>query len=407
MKYVMVVALLLLVGCSKPQPASENNPSPAQTNKAQRDPEPEPEKEPEEKPTPGQLEPEDSPDQVRARELVETITGLKFKKPVPVYTFTPEELEAEVRGWGDEGFTPDNILGFYKPSTKSLYMVPDAAGEKRQFGLRIHETVHALQDQHYDLAKLHGKPNNGDADMALTALIEGEANQVMIDALIEEQPHVQFITKYGVCDMLKLPANPDKPLTRARLMKIFAYSDGARFVQALKDVDGYATVDSAFKEVPETSEQILHPAKFIGTREPADSITPDINALKAALPEGWTLGEQDTLGELGILIELALNGQREKATAAAEGWGGDVQLTVSKGDHQIQLWVTTWDSKEDAEQFWNAVQDLPDVQQCFWDEPGKARTVIVARSATQQPEQLLGDLTTVLGKSVVVYHDQE
>ncbi|MCB9895805.1 MAG: hypothetical protein H6839_15265 [Planctomycetes bacterium] len=407
----LLPALLLLfaAGCSKPQPHQNNQPAcnpPGQTSNEANEPVPEtPEPEPGPK-TLGVLEAADSPDQVRAVELIEKVTGLKFTQAIPVYNYTPEELAEELRGWGDDGFTPENILGFYKPSTKCLYMVPDAAGEKRQFGLRIHEATHGLQDQHYDLAVLHGKPTTTDQEMALIALIEGEASQVMIDALIDEQPQVAYMTMYGVLDVLKLPSNPKKPLTEERLRKIFLYSDGARFVKKLADADSYAAVDAAFKDLPLTSEQILHFEKYSGQREAGDTIELDLTAVQAALPEGWKLGEADTAGEIGTIVELALHGDPATAGEAAEGWGGDVMLTATKGDQKLSLWVTTWDTPEDAKQFWEALLDLKDLSQAEWDEPGAPRKVIAVRGDGDASPTELAAIIDALAEAKVTYHDE-
>ncbi|MEZ5992132.1 MAG: hypothetical protein R3E76_07245 [Planctomycetota bacterium] len=364
MKHLLIIAaaVCLLAGCTKPETTNE-----PKVNGPDEQSEPQPESEPEaesEAPgdvTLGELEPADSPDQVRAIELIEQVTAMRFKQKIPVYLYTPDELKQEIEGWGDDGFSPENILGFYKPSTKCLYMVPDAAGEKRQFGLRIHEATHGLQDQLYDLAALHKKPKTSDQHLALTALIEGEAVQVMIDALVDEQPHVAFMTKYGVGDMLGLPANPDNPLTWSRLQRVFFYSDGARFVQKLKEVDGYKAVDKAFGDLPVSSEQILHSEKYIAERDLPDEIGLDLVGIADALPEGWELGEQDTWGEMGTIVEFVDAGLVEKALAASDGWGGDVVLTASKGEAKVSIWVSTWDTAKDAGEFDEAVKLLPDV----------------------------------------------
>ena len=413
MKHVLLmVGLMLLAGCSKPESkpdgngAAGNPPANEQAAEPRPEPRPEPEPQPEPKATLGELESADSADQVRAIELIEKVTGLKFKQPIPVYNYTPEELVEELKGWGDDGFTPENILGFYKPSTKCLYMVPDAAGEKRQFGLRIHEATHGLQDQHYDLAALHGKPTTTDQQMALIALIEGEASQVMIDALIDEQPQVAYMTMYGVLDVLKLPPNPKKPLSDERLRKIFLYSDGARFVKKLADGSSYAAVDAAFKDLPLTSEQILHVEKYSGKREAADKIELDLEAVSAALPEGWKLGEPDTAGEIGTIVELALNGDPATAGDAAEGWGGDVMLSATKGDQKLALWVTTWDTPEDAKQFWEALLGLKDLSQAEWDEPGAPRNVIVVRGNGKASPAELAAIIDALAKAKITYHDE-
>lgn len=348
-RIALVLLLGVVVGCSTTEesnaPVNENAP---QVEQPATEPQPEPEPEPAARL--GKLEDPDAPEQKRAIESIEAITGLKFKKRVPVYVYTPEELEQEVKGWGD-GFVPDNILGFYKWSTKAFYLVPEAAGNKRAYGLRIHEAVHALQDQHYDLAKLHAIPETTDADWALLALIEGEAVQVMVDALIETQPHVAFISK------ARAPEGSTDP---GAYRNVYVYAHGTQFVEALKQVDGYKAVDAAFKDLPVSTEQILHPEKYTaGKREMPDAISLDMGALKGALP-GWTLGKPDRLGEFEMRMFFV---QQEETVLQAEeiaaGWGGDVQIIATREDEQITVWVTSWDTDEDADEFLTALRHVP------------------------------------------------
>lgn len=394
MKYLLPLLVIALTACTKPDTADQNAPAcnpPA--NQPAEQPEPEPKTPPEV--TLGKLEPADAPEQTKAIGLIETVTGLKFKTHVPVYVYTPEELEQEMAGWGDDGFTPDNVLGFYKWSTKAFYLVPEAAGNKRAFGLRIHEATHALQDQHYDLAKLHAVPQSTDAEYALLALIEGEAVQVMIDALIDTQPHVAFISKARAPEG---STDPDQYRT------VFVYAHGTAFVQALKEVDGYAAVHAAFGKLPVSSEQVLHPEKYTSAPELPDRLAVDMPALKAALPAGWTLGEADTLGEFETRMVFV---QQEATVAASEsiaaGWGGDVVLEAESGGKSLSLWVTTWDSVDDAREFFSALPHLPDLRQSLWDEQNDPRRVILVRGSEGLGAVELSQLVEALEKTRVEY----
>ncbi|MCA8918434.1 MAG: hypothetical protein KDB32_05105, partial [Planctomycetes bacterium] len=129
----------------------------------------------------------------------------------------------------------------------------------------------------------------------------------------------------------------------------------------LKEVDGYKAVDKAFGDLPVSSEQILHSDKYIAERDLPDEIGLDLVGIADALPEGWELGEQDTWGEMGTIVEFVDAGLVDKALAASDGWGGDVVLTASKGEAKVSIWVSTWDTAKDAGEFDEAVKLLPDV----------------------------------------------
>jgi len=399
-RLLILFALGLLAACSNPDTRPDNQPAcnPPENPPANQ-PEPEPEPEPEPAPTRGKLEDPKAPEQTRALDLIEKVTGMKFKVRPPVYVYTPEELAEEIKSWGDGGFTPENILGFYKFDTKAFYLVPEAAGNKRAFGLRIHEATHALQDQYYDLTKLHAVPTTTDGDYALLALIEGQAVQVMIDALIDEQPHVAFISK------ARAPEGSTDPNA---YRSVYVYAQGTAFVQALKEVAGYKAVDAAFKDLPVSSEQVLHPEKYTGEkRELPDRIEPDLEALKAALPEGYVLGKPDSLGE----FETRLVFVQQEATVAeseqiAAGWGGDWMIEASKGEQKLSLWITTWDTEADGEEFMDALKHLPDLRAWTRIEADK-RAIYVLRGSPEVDEATLEAVIAAMQKAKISYHDAE
>ncbi|MBZ0137743.1 MAG: hypothetical protein K8I27_15360 [Planctomycetes bacterium] len=384
-RYWIVLLMLLMVSCT----STDESDAPA--NGAGECAAPEPEQ-----PVArlGKLEDPDAPEQTRAIEAIETITGLTFKQRVPVYVYTPEELAEEIKGWGDDGFTPENILGFYKWSTKAFYLVPEAAGNKRAYGLRIHEAVHALQDQHYDLAKLHAEPETSDADWALLALIEGEAVQVMVDALIEKQPHVAFISK------ARAPEGSTDP---AAYRNVYVYAHGTQFVEALKKVDGYKTVDGAFRDLPVSTEQILHPEKYTGKRDLPDEITLDMKALKEALP-GWKLSEPDRLGEFEMRMVWVQQEQTVmQAESIAAGWGGDAQVVATKGETELKLWVTTWDTRDDAREFFEALDHLPDGLGVVWNEDVDPLTVYLVRGNMEPDYAFNTPIFSALRRAKIVH----
>jgi uncharacterized iron-regulated protein len=213
---------------------------------------------------------------------VSAVRGLAFKTPV-VGKIIPRPKGAE-RG----------IQGYYSSKDKALFVYDDIAGNYQR-GVLIHELVHALQDQHFGLGRRDDAPPGSDADMALSALIEGDATFTMIEVLKKDQP--------AVTRML------DGTLEKARnLRNAFLYAQGARYVKALKERGGWEAVNRAYRFTPHTTAAILHP-EGVATFE---------------------LGAGKTVGEYGLIAELKEN----EATAAdavvvAAGWRAD-RVTESK-----------------------------------------------------------------------------
>jgi hypothetical protein len=78
----------------------------------------------------------------------------------------------------------EQILGFYDPRTKKFFIVVENDPTKVSPLAKwttAHELTHALQDQHFDIQKVHpdrapGSPEgNDDADTATLSLLEGDA----------------------------------------------------------------------------------------------------------------------------------------------------------------------------------------------------------------------------------------
>ncbi|MBV9463371.1 MAG: hypothetical protein JO317_03995 [Verrucomicrobiae bacterium] len=131
---------------------------------------------------------------------------------------------------------------------------------------------------------------------------------------------------------------------------LFSYQEGEQFCLNLYQEGGFRRVDQAFKELPASTEQILHPEKYLEKNDPPIEISLD------QLPplSGKRIGN-NVAGELGIQLLLSDQLQNERARLASEGWGGDRYLVyrTAPGKHAI-VWVTQWDTEVDARQFLQA-----------------------------------------------------
>jgi uncharacterized iron-regulated protein len=231
---------------------------------------------------------------------IAAVRGLKFKKPVVAHV-VPRPKEAR-----------KDIQGYYSTKDKALYLYDDLRGAYRQ-GVLIHEMVHALQDQHFGLDKLHAASFGSDAELAQAALVEGDATFTMIELLKKDQPRVTAML--------------DVDLAKARnLRHAFLYAQGARYVQALKKRGGWKAVDRRYLFAPRSSAEILH-------------------------PEGLALidlGPGKVRGELELIALLA--GHRctaAEAVQAAAGWRGDRVIT----DGPSRGWVIAFATPSQATRF--------------------------------------------------------
>ena len=123
---------------------------------------------------------------------------------------------------------------------------------------------------------------------------------------------------------------------------------------------GWDAVNAAFATPPASTEQILHPDKYLARKAPVAVTLSDTVATK--LGAGWSLDSRTLLGEFQLQRWLADAGgtpapaaRTAAATAAAAGWGGD---RVALYDGPANAWGvvmhTAWDSEADATQFLDA-----------------------------------------------------
>ncbi len=314
-------------------------------------------------------------DQKKAMEDIEKARGLKFKYPMYARIMTAEESKSEVGGWArapeaaswlavqekvlrmfnlysggrtlaeaQSDRSSESIMGFYRPADKVLYLFPEQAGDRLR-GLRVHESIHALQDQHFDLARLRSSVANSEEDAALTALIEGEAVYLMMQVLGMSKGLEKMLGGgggggHGGMGGGKPPA-PDYFSERTRLM----YRAGAQFVKALAEKGGWEKVTEAYGRRPSSTSEILHPERWFEGFKPESVSLPPVSG-------GWKEIANDVLGEADFAVMLKLGGLSDDESAgAASSWRGDryrLEVKDAGSPHRL-VYLSAWADEKSAE----------------------------------------------------------
>jgi hypothetical protein len=253
-------------------------------------------------------------------------------------------------------FTAVSAGATYSPLDKQILLVDRHSGSS----LLTHEFVHALQDQHFDLLKLLVvRPYNLDRTEAVFALIEGDAMNVQRRAEEGEaytRRTLEDITRqenerFGQYRQ-ELGAFFPPLLTETF---IFRYRDGARFVETVRRKSGQRGVDELFARPPASSEQILHPEKYLQNEAPRD-----VQLNEAAFAEsGWRAVVSTAMGEIGVRGVLMAGVPEREAVRAAAGWGGDRAYLFENGNGgRLFVWKSAWDKRSDAEELFKAYNAL-------------------------------------------------
>ncbi len=239
------------------------------------------------------------------------------------------------------------IAGYYDPREKAMFLLDDL-GEDAQAATLWHELVHAIQDQHYDLhPKLKWAEGRGDATAAVQALAEGDATSAMLDVMLGPQgqtaldlPEGAFARGIGMVEAL--PEIASVPAIMKRSI-VAPYTDGLVFVHALRKKGGWAAVDQAWRDPPTTTEQILHPEKYLA-REGAKPVPAPPAPHNGPTDRVYL----DQLGEQGLRLLFEEWMPLGTAAQSASGWGGDQIAVFATGDQRAMAVRLTFDDDPSA-----------------------------------------------------------
>lgn len=251
-------------------------------------------------------------------------------------------------------FLQGNIAANYDPQTKKVSFLP---GVPRTVPLMVHELTHALDDQQFDMTA-RMKTWNGSFDRALAygALAEGDAESIEYRFASGGATAVQPLEKLrAAADEVAASIMSRKfEGTPPAIVLAFQsqYIEGLVFAEAVRRSEkGNGAMDAAFRAPPASTEQVLHPEKYLAGEDPP------VGLVLPAPPEGAKVPVSTTLGELGTRIVLLARGIPIKdASAAAAGWGGDTAALVAFPAGEALLWTSTWDTEADAREFYEAMK---------------------------------------------------
>jgi hypothetical protein len=246
----------------------------------------------------------------------------------------------------------EQVAGYYDPKAQQFYLADwiELDGQKP---VMAHELTHALQDQHFNLRRFEKWPKgDSDAELAAHALIEGDATLAMM-LYMKNNPMIAMAFVRSLSG--KTSSEQFEKAPRAiRESLVFPYEQGAVWATQIYRRGGWEMISEAFKKLPQSSEQILHPEKYFSYEAPTKVNLPELSKL---LGPGWTRVDDDVNGEWGfyLILDQFLSDSAYSKTAAA-GWSGDrfALYEDPKTGSLFVAQVTVWDTPVDAKEFFEA-----------------------------------------------------
>ena len=243
----------------------------------------------------------------------------------------------------------EQVLGYYDTEEHQLYVRLDTITLNPRDRLTyLHEYVHALQDQHFDLEALDDvTEGNADQGSALSALLEGDAT---LASLLYAQEEFSFDEYQQIFATVPSPILDSAPRFIQESLT-FPYGQGLDFVLTLFADGGWEAISQTYADPPLSSEHILHPERYHQGDDPQPV---DVSWAAEALSSSWTTQATDTLGEFGLSLMLDTFLSSSVSQRAAQGWGGDryIYLRDAEGRQTLVL-LTTWDIQADSQEFFD------------------------------------------------------
>jgi hypothetical protein len=318
----------------------------------------------------------------RAMARLEVLRGLEFHDPVSTRVISREQYRANRSNESDPTHAAWNnqvwealflvgsdtdvesvfddtlgsrVIGFYRPGTNEVVVVSDSESPDLSRGTLVHELVHALQDQHFDIGSA---PDTQDGQLARNGVVEGEANR--LEAMYRERCGSRWrcVSELGGGGG---GGSLDRWGRNVFTVIYFPYAVGPAFVDHVAARGGNEALNGLYAPYPSSTEQIRHPESY-----------PDETPVPVRVPDrsdgDWRRFDHDpvadTVGEASIYAMLRANGVGESGPRygyrhrAAAGWGGDSLVPYRHGDEFGYVWTTAWDTRADATEFHAAYESL-------------------------------------------------
>jgi hypothetical protein len=298
--------------------------------------------------------------EIRDREQVRQFVLAKVNEPAVVKQMAAEEAVYKLLGMIPDTMhlsdalvrvLGEQILGYYDPKTKVLYVIKDAPED--YVGITImHELVHALQDQYVNLDSLESIVDDDDRAAAAQAVVEGQAMYEQMNIMVGASGNIaaqmpggwEQIRKQIRDNQAAQPAFSSSPMVIKETL-LFPYINGADFVRRFK---AHEPGKLPFGKLPVSTEQLMHDSAYF-------SMTPDLPS-EITLPKiAGTIATND-LGEFGTRLFIYQHTQDDdRSKRASIGWDGDRYALVKTPNGNALVWATVWDSPGDAAEFMSSL----------------------------------------------------
>lgn len=254
-------------------------------------------------------------------------------------------------------FGSAGVFGYYNPEDKELVV---RGGEVTMLlkTIIVHELVHALDDQHFDLYRPEYDDREDEVSTGFSAVVEGNARRV-------ENAYKDTLSAAELAELAadELDASLSMDLDFSLItfeyinLQLAPYDYGEVLVGVLHDEGGQDRINEALVDPPTTTEQVLRPERYT-TLDPLEAVSPP--------PADGDVLEEGVFGPL-VFQTIFESTSGDRAVRALDGWEGDWFVVWEQdGDTCIRVDVLLEDTDD--------VDELVEVMETWTDSRGGRAT---------------------------------
>ncbi|MBX0286222.1 hypothetical protein EGH22_07775 [Halomicroarcula sp. F28] len=230
-------------------------------------------------------------------------------------------------------------------SPGAVYIHPGDGTPAKTERVLAHEYAHLVQYRTTMLpwqGRLNPPRLTTDEFNARRSLVEGGAVFVA-DAYTEQYLAVQTNTAFA--------REQYRNGSATHRLVLAPYVFGSQYVDSR--IDDPANLSAAYESYPRTTEQVIH--NYSRAEEPPANLT-----VRATGSDVWEHRGNNTLGEMTTRAALDTELDRERAAAAAAGWGNDRLVVYEHATNESRygwVWVMRWDNASETDELRDALLD--------------------------------------------------
>lgn len=255
----------------------------------------------------------------------------------------------------------EQAWALYDFKRRDLYLADWAPPDALEYAL-VHELVHAVDDQNFNLLKYMQSTRESESQLARLSAVEGQASWVMTEWAMRQSGKSlkgNRILAIATASATRFEAQQfpvyDSTPTYFREVLIFPYTDGLLFQDTLVERFGQDGFKRVFQAPPATTQQIMQPELYLTGAVPEPPALP-----KTSIPKGFKRVFDGTFGQLDHKILIQHHLGSEDFGELLDKWRG-AQFEIlerSRTGDAILRYAVRWEDTEAASEYYHLYRQI-------------------------------------------------